>query len=603
MDSSTEGFKARRINWFALSLFVFVGIYLLLRAPGYPEIFDNLHSDSAMRLVTIRDFLAGQGLHDLTQYRLGLESGTEMHWSRLVDIPIAGIILLFYLFFERQQAEYAALLLWPLLMFGFALWLAVRIMSELGDSIAVLFASWMIGINLATEIRFQPGVIDHHNIQVVLLLAVVLAVVTRHCPWLLAALAGIAMALSLSIGVEIVPLLAVCFLGVTCIWILRGNEEQFRVLAFSAGLGLGLPILFLISAPNSAYQGGFCDALSRDLAVPVILVAASLAITATTLSHTTVFRRGAFVTILFTATAFVTVLYFPACLSNPLDSLDPYLKTLWLNHVSETLGIAGIWDGKASWMDMHAGYFPLGVLTVIFSLALALGNPKARFEWLFIAALIALSLAITTYQIRGALTLKVLSVFPLAGMASFLRHRWKKRYGTGASLSVWFLVIPFLPISWALGFSIYIKWVPSSEYAKLAESNYIENKAECWSNGVGEILAKLPTGVVSANSNLGADILLHSPHRVLSAPYHRNQAGMIAQLQIAMAKNSKIAQQLLHKYGVDYLLSCNKDPELSTLAKSGNSGFGYELEQGKIPDFLTPVPMPDQSATKLYHFK
>ena len=40
------------------------------------------------------DFLAGQSWFDVTQYRSNPPIGAPMHWSRLVDVPIAGLILL-----------------------------------------------------------------------------------------------------------------------------------------------------------------------------------------------------------------------------------------------------------------------------------------------------------------------------------------------------------------------------------------------------------------------------------------------------------------------------------------------------------------------------
>src|SRR3546814_11452087 len=69
-----------------------------------------------MRLVEVRDLLAGQGWFDLTQYRLGLEGGTPMHWSRLVDLPIALLVKLGGFFLAQEQAEAVALTLWPLLL-------------------------------------------------------------------------------------------------------------------------------------------------------------------------------------------------------------------------------------------------------------------------------------------------------------------------------------------------------------------------------------------------------------------------------------------------------------------------------------------------------
>ena len=50
--------------------------------------------DDALRLVQVRDLLAGQSWFDLHQYRVAAPEGVAMHWSRLVDVPIAAVILL-----------------------------------------------------------------------------------------------------------------------------------------------------------------------------------------------------------------------------------------------------------------------------------------------------------------------------------------------------------------------------------------------------------------------------------------------------------------------------------------------------------------------------
>ncbi len=52
-------------------------------------------TDDAMRLVEVRDLLAGQGWYDNVQYRFLPPGGVPSHWSRLVDAPIAGLILAF----------------------------------------------------------------------------------------------------------------------------------------------------------------------------------------------------------------------------------------------------------------------------------------------------------------------------------------------------------------------------------------------------------------------------------------------------------------------------------------------------------------------------
>jgi hypothetical protein len=72
-------------------------------------------NDDVLRLVQVRDLLSGKGWFDLTQMRLGLEGGTPMHWSRLIDLPIASLILCSHWSWIRSMAEATALFVWPLI--------------------------------------------------------------------------------------------------------------------------------------------------------------------------------------------------------------------------------------------------------------------------------------------------------------------------------------------------------------------------------------------------------------------------------------------------------------------------------------------------------
>src|SRR3546814_1525893 len=68
-----------------------------------------------MRLMQVRGLLDGQGWYDLRQYRLNPPGGFDIHWSRLVDLPIAGLILLFKPFVGTGEAERLACGIAPLL--------------------------------------------------------------------------------------------------------------------------------------------------------------------------------------------------------------------------------------------------------------------------------------------------------------------------------------------------------------------------------------------------------------------------------------------------------------------------------------------------------
>ena len=69
--------------------------------------------DSFLRLVQVRDLLAGQGWFDLVQHRMDPPGGALLHWSRLIDAPIAGLILSAT---SSAPAKRFALTAWPLLL-------------------------------------------------------------------------------------------------------------------------------------------------------------------------------------------------------------------------------------------------------------------------------------------------------------------------------------------------------------------------------------------------------------------------------------------------------------------------------------------------------
>src|SRR5271169_2571431 len=71
----------------------------------------GLSTDDAMRLVEVRDFLAGQGWFDLVQYRLRPPVG--MHWSRLIDLPLALLIRAGETVLPSVLAERVATVVWP----------------------------------------------------------------------------------------------------------------------------------------------------------------------------------------------------------------------------------------------------------------------------------------------------------------------------------------------------------------------------------------------------------------------------------------------------------------------------------------------------------
>jgi hypothetical protein len=108
-------------------------LWLLISAgliwSGWTEIttLSGWDPDDALRLVQLRDFLAGQSWFDSTQYRMNPPDGGPMHWSRLIELPLAALILLLRPLFGQPVAEMVAGSAVPLLLLGWIAWMLSRI--------------------------------------------------------------------------------------------------------------------------------------------------------------------------------------------------------------------------------------------------------------------------------------------------------------------------------------------------------------------------------------------------------------------------------------------------------------------------------------------
>ena len=162
-------------------------------------------TDDNMRLMQVRALLHGQGWYDLRQYRLNPPGGFDMHWTRLPDLPIAGLILFFRLFTTPFWAERLACGIAPLLplavtMVGLGL-ATRRLVSPRAWPIVIVVL--LVGCP-ATMLMYAPERIDLGGWQLAML-ALVVAGLTDPEARRGGAVIGVATAVSLSIGLELLP--------------------------------------------------------------------------------------------------------------------------------------------------------------------------------------------------------------------------------------------------------------------------------------------------------------------------------------------------------------------------------------------------------------
>jgi hypothetical protein len=288
-------------------------------------------TDDNLRMAQVRGLLDGQDWFDLVQYRLDpVHGGADIHWSRLVDLPLAGLMLLLRPFVGGPDAERWAAAIAPLLAFLpmlFALALITR--RLVGKSavplvlLAVIFAASTLGM-------VQPLRIDHHGWQLAML-ALALSGLADPDRRRGGIVTGLASAASLAIGLELLIYLAVMGAAHVLFWV-ADRAERARLLAYAVSLSGGTTVAFL-SFASYANRAALCDALSPVWLGDALVGGALMAGLAMIRVERWTLRLA------LAAAAGLVVLAFhafasPHCLTR-LEGVSAEATELWLSHVRE----------------------------------------------------------------------------------------------------------------------------------------------------------------------------------------------------------------------------------------------------------------------------
>lgn len=568
----------------------------LLNIPLAPD-YVGPDNDDVMRLVQVRDFLNGQGWFDLMQYRLGLEGGTLMHWSRLIDLPIAGLILFFGLFLSPQSAEALALTVWPLLLIVplmAAMGLAGR---RIGGQQGMHIAMALTALLVATGNRFLPGAIDHHNVQLVLIAILTAMLVDgRHRSWS-HALAGVVSAVAIAIGAETTPLVVTACATVAVTWAALGRDFAPAARAFAISLILSISLLFFATTPPHLYGVATCDTLS--IAYYALASVGGILLLLSVMFGTALGRRGRFALLAVDGLLIVAValLLAPECLRSPLADLDPILQTFWLDRVIEA---QSAFDKLRQEPGVFGGFYGAG----FFAIAVCVFRIARRDRvWLHATLLpmILVAWLIAVVQIRGAVFANLLSILPLSLLIVQLRRNANREPDNmGASLAFVTVVLLSVPNFWA--FVGVMSTEGTSGIANRLRTMVPQiagPSTDCSSPDALRQLASLPVTTVVAPSDSGAAILRFTGHKVLAAPYHRNQGGMLTEIHIGLSLPDE-TPAFLRGAGVGVVAFCPSDDQTRFLMDMKSDGLYASLAKDQVPEYLEPLEPIKNSGFRLY---
>lgn len=536
-------------------------------------------SDDKFRLLQIRDFLAGQSWFDMTQYRLGPDGGTLMHWSRIPDIPLIILIQFFDLFLPAQTAENWAISIWPPLSAGGVIAGLLLGARHLGGQKAGIFILVILATYLFRHYRFTSGAIDHHNLQlgfISLAMGGVLSPVFGHKSY---ALAGFAAAMCLGIGLEVNFFIAIICAYVALVWGIKGDMSARGVRAFGLALSLSCMFIFITTVAPPNYGQIYCDAFSLIYLIAGVSGGLGLAGLTVFLKGSTLKLRMSGLLGLGLVCGALLASLAPQCLSNPLDVLPENVRTLWLGQIDEAEPLRN--------EDPENIAVIIYFLTAPFlALCLSLRQIYRReqiLEYGGLACLLIVAIAMTCYQVRFYVFGHIFALIPLAVWLGRQYETDKAR--NPGSVKYLLSLVAVLPI---IHFVVGVLLIPSKAQTEVKNVPAVEATRTCYDDKSLAIYETLPQSTILTDSGSAAHILLSTPHRALFGNYHRNIEGIATALNIFTA-DTETARRLLRETSVGYIHLCKDKRVLNLYSEIAPDSFLKPLYKGDYPDFLEPI--------------
>jgi hypothetical protein len=566
------------------AVFAAAVVMLLTRALyGRAELPFFADTDDAMRMVMVRDFLAGQGWYDLTVARLNTPWGAELHWSRLVDVPLALLVTLFTPLLGPDTALVAAGYVWPMLLLALLLWLSALLAHRLVGPEGVLPAVVLPVLSPAITAEFAPGRVDHHNVVILLTLAVVWSGIEAFRRPRMAALCGLLAATALAIAIESLPTIAAAILVIGLVFV--ADPARARAMrGFGLAFTLGTMVHLAIFRPPSRWLEAACDVIS-PVYVAIAIVVGAVFTLASLLPPRAAWQRLLLLGVLGASGMALVALAYPQCLAGPYGELDPWLQANWIAGIVE----ARPWFTNLSELPAYAAAVGVPALLAVLVVLHRLWRvPHDRLQWAALLVFLVCTALVMLAQVRGA-RLAIMPAMPAAAwLIVMARQRYLEQPRLTRAIGLVASWLVFSGVVLSLLMTAMVQVLPGRSLAAEATR---ASKEPCLLPSAFADLAALPPERIMAPIDLGAHLLLYSPHEVVAAPYHRNAQGVLDTFRFF---NGPIAQArtILADRGIGLVVLCPAMPELRGVSDRADDSFVNLYAAGTLPPWLIDVSLP-----------
>lgn len=532
--------------------------------------------DDALRLVQVRDLLAGQPWYDHLQYRINpAGGGGDIHWSRFIDAQLAGLILLLQPLLGDSAERWAAAL-YPLILLFLLLWLMGRILGRLGDR-AFVHCGLIIAATTATYLHyFTPLRIDHHNWQLLLSLAM-LWLALGPASLMRGLLAALVIALHLEISLEGLPYLVMFGALYAWEWV-RDPREAPRLTGFALGLALIAPLWVWVMRGTDAVAGVYCDAFSRPYLAGAAMTGLAIVVLLRVPAWQSSWQRRIAVLALAGALgAAAFVLAGPACLAGPFGELSPLVREQWYEGIGEG---HPIWEQSA----MAMGVFGLPSLAGLMALAWTLRRPEIQpwaAQWRRLALVAAASFILSLLVLRTTAVTHAYLVPAFALPVLLFLRRARAVPSALLRIPATAATVLLFPISVAALGSLVMNMVAGDATTDVPST--------CLTPRAVAPVAALPAATLFTPLDMAPALLVATPHSVIATGHHRNHKAIHQVLATFMARPDA-AEAMVRKTGASYVMVCRNLSDYQHLQRIAPQGLAAALGRGDIPGWLAPVP-------------
>jgi hypothetical protein len=555
-NTVAEPYLARKDIWIVLAVWLILTALFVSR--DWQDLIQSTGStDDTMRLHTVRDLLSGKGwfaaLHDA---RLSPPLGLDNHWSRLVDIPIALLILMATPFLGQNGAEIFTMAAWPALLYLALIAGFIAVGKRLAESTG--FLPMIAGAIGCAQIGFlfRSTAIDHHNVMLVLavwLFACVIWIdVKRH-----AAIAGGMMAAAMiAIGFESLHIYAALNVYV----VLRAFFDPSRygkpVKLFLAIQALCILAFWLITVPPHLLAVSMCDAI----AINGVMVCIGACLTAAGLIHfgqtLSVLQKSVAAGAALAVITAIAIAMEPMCLKGPNAMIDPRAVEVWLSRVLEAKSIFALYAEDPGSAVFTMLYPALCLIAFIW-----LRSKKAMSPELYaLLACVALATLVTMAQRRGSTYSSLFGAVFLT--LAITKIQIREPFGRIARMVIpGFVSVLFVLVVEPLLFSSNKTDVQKTDTAsnETASSGEATKKIAqpCATRWGFPALDGEPVGYVLSHLDLGPSLLLTTNHKVMMAPYHRISKTIAKGSDMIVMPAATVHEKLLAE-GITHLADCTE---------------------------------------------